>query len=82
MPRPPVVTADFVLSSSAWSSQVVGHVSSWIQPDAEDAELRAKSEQALRTELSWAAHMSFQARVTASFRELRVAAAATWPWRL
>ena len=64
VPRPPVVTADFVLSSSAWASQVVGHVSTWIQPDADDPELRARSDQALRTELSWAAHMSFQARAT------------------
>lgn len=62
VPRPPVVSADFVLASSTWTSQVVGHVSRWIDPDAEDHALRARSEQTLRTELGWAAHMSFQVR--------------------
>jgi hypothetical protein len=41
---------------------VVGRVSDWIAPDAPDATLRADSEAALRAELSWAAHLSLQAR--------------------
>ena len=60
--RPPLPRAEFLLSSTAWSNQVVGRVSAWIAPDSPDATLRADSEAALRSELAWAAHLSLQAR--------------------
>lgn len=41
--------------------QVVGHVSSWIQPDATDPAVRQSSVAALRHELGWAAHLGLQA---------------------
>ncbi len=63
--RPPLPRSEFLLSSTSWSNQVVGRVSSWIAPDAPDATLRADSEAALRSELAWAAHLSLQARVQA-----------------
>lgn len=43
------------------SQQVVGRVSSWIDPDAADAPLAADSVAALAQELAWAAHLSLQA---------------------
>lgn len=41
--------------------QIVGKVSTWIQPDAEDDNLRRDSQAALRQELEWATHLSLQA---------------------
>ncbi len=60
--RPPTPRSEFLLCSTSWSNQVVGRVSAWINPDAADAQLRTDSEAALRAELSWAAHLSLQAR--------------------
>jgi|APGre2960657444_1045066.scaffolds.fasta_scaffold00012_2 protein arginine N-methyltransferase 5 len=80
VPRPPIPRADFLLSSSAWSSQVVGRVSAWIQPDSDDALLRTHSEQALRAELAWAAHLSLQARQAVCANQ-PYETAATWQLR-
>ncbi|KAK9834250.1 hypothetical protein WJX81_000077 [Elliptochloris bilobata] len=58
---PPFTRSDLLLTSSQWSSQIVGKVSPWIEPDAPSAPLRRDSEAALRQELEWAAHLSLQA---------------------
>ena len=60
--RPPLPRSDFLLHSTQWSNQVVGRLSSWLAPDSADPQLRNDSEAALRAELSWAAHLSLQAR--------------------
>ena len=60
--RPPLPRSDFLLRSTQWSNQVVGRLSTWLAPDSADARLRNDSEAALRAELSWAAHLSLQAR--------------------
>ncbi|KAK9854496.1 hypothetical protein WJX84_003535, partial [Apatococcus fuscideae] len=59
--RPEFSLQDLLLISSKCSSQVVGRVSEWLQPDAADAGLRAESQRRLRAELDWAAHLSMQA---------------------
>lgn len=41
--------------------QIVGRVSTWIEPDSEDEALSRDSEAALRQELDWASHLSLQA---------------------
>jgi hypothetical protein len=40
---------------------VVGKVSPWLDPDADNPALRRDSEAALAQELAWAAHLSLQA---------------------
>ena len=64
--RPPLPRSEFLLCSTSWSNQLVGRASAWLAPDAPDAQLRADSEAALRAELSWAAHLSLQARAAAA----------------
>jgi hypothetical protein len=41
--------------------QIVGKVSSWIEPDAPELELSSSSQAALKQELEWAVHLSLQA---------------------
>lgn len=60
--RPPLPRSEFLVHSTSWSNQVVGRLSSWLAPDSADPQLRVDSEAALRAELSWAAHLSLQAR--------------------
>lgn len=57
----PVAASDLTLSPSQWSSHVVGKISSWIDLDSEDEELRLDSEITLKQEISWASHLSLQA---------------------
>ncbi|KAK9820236.1 hypothetical protein WJX72_007776 [[Myrmecia] bisecta] len=61
IPAPPFARSDLLLNSAQWSGQIVGTISPWIQPDADDPELVRDSEAALRQELEWAAHLSLQA---------------------
>jgi protein arginine N-methyltransferase 5 len=42
-------------------AQVVGAVSTWIDPDSDDATLKAQSVATLKQELAWAAHLGLQA---------------------
>ena len=76
-PPPPWAPSDLLLPSSAWSSQVVGKLSTWIDCDAEETgsgdgsesgggdalSLALDSEAALAQELAWAGHLSLQAVV-------------------
>ncbi|KAJ6819644.1 protein arginine N-methyltransferase 5 isoform X1 [Iris pallida] len=57
----PFASSDLLLSPSQWSSHVVGKISSWIDLDSEDEELRMDSEFALKQEIAWASHLSLQA---------------------
>ncbi|OAY67846.1 Protein arginine N-methyltransferase 5 [Ananas comosus] len=57
----PVAASDLVLSPYQWSSHVVGKVSSWIDLDSEDEQLRLDSEITLKQEIAWASHLSLQA---------------------
>ncbi|BDA41363.1 Protein arginine N-methyltransferase 5 [Coccomyxa sp. Obi] len=57
----PYSWSDLLLVSAQYGSQIVGKVSPWIQPDAEDDNLRRDSQAALRQELEWATHLSLQA---------------------
>ncbi|KAJ6811382.1 protein arginine N-methyltransferase 5 isoform X1 [Iris pallida] len=57
----PFASSDLLLSPSQWSSHVVGKISSWIDLDSEDEELRMDSEIALKQEIAWASHLSLQA---------------------
>ncbi|XP_039117798.1 protein arginine N-methyltransferase 5 [Dioscorea cayenensis subsp. rotundata] len=58
---PPFAASDLILSPSQWSSHVVGKISTWIDLDSENAELRRDSEDALKAEIAWASHLSLQA---------------------
>ncbi|KAG2500070.1 hypothetical protein HYH03_002347 [Edaphochlamys debaryana] len=51
------------INSSQWANQVVGQVSSWIEPDSPDPALRQASVAALKHQLGWAAHLGLQAVV-------------------
>ncbi|XP_008796923.1 protein arginine N-methyltransferase 5 [Phoenix dactylifera] len=57
----PAAASDLILSPSQWSSHVVGKISSWIDLDSEDEELRLDSEITLKQEIAWASHLSLQA---------------------
>lgn len=57
----PFASSDLILSPTQWNSHVVGKISSWIDLDSEDEELRMDSEIALKQEISWASHLSLQA---------------------
>ncbi|XP_068639169.1 protein arginine N-methyltransferase 5-like [Aristolochia californica] len=57
----PVVASDLVLCPSQWSSHVVGKISTWIDLDSEDENVRMNSEIALKQEIAWASHLSLQA---------------------
>lgn len=57
----PFASSDLILSPSMWSSHVVGKVSSWIDLDSDNEELRKDSEIALKQEIAWASHLSLQA---------------------
>ncbi|XP_010927141.1 protein arginine N-methyltransferase 5 [Elaeis guineensis] len=57
----PVAASDLILGPSQWSSHVVGKISSWIDLDSEDEELRLDSEITLKQEIAWASHLSLQA---------------------
>ncbi|KAG9450145.1 hypothetical protein H6P81_010110 [Aristolochia fimbriata] len=57
----PVAASDLVLSPSQWSSHVVGKISTWIDLDSEDENIRMDSEIALKQEIAWASHLSLQA---------------------
>ena len=75
--RPPLPRSEFLLCSTSWSNQLVGRASAWLAPDAPDPQLRADSEAALRAELSWAAHLSLQARRAAASSGVNPSAAAS-----
>lgn len=49
------------MSSVQISNQIVGKISSWIDPDASDLELKQSSLTALEQELAWASHLTVQA---------------------
>ena len=49
------------MSSVQISNQIVGKVSSWIDPDSPDEGLRKASLTALQQELAWASHLTVQA---------------------
>ncbi|XP_068642321.1 protein arginine N-methyltransferase 5-like [Aristolochia californica] len=57
----PVAASDLVLSPSQWSSHVVGKISTWIDLDSEDENVRTNSEIALKQQIAWASHLSLQA---------------------
>ncbi|WOL06508.1 protein arginine N-methyltransferase 5 [Canna indica] len=57
----PVAASDLVLSPSQWSSHVVGKISSWIDLDSDNEEVRLGSEITLKQEIAWASHLSLQA---------------------
>ncbi|KAK1289111.1 Protein arginine N-methyltransferase 5 [Acorus calamus] len=57
----PFAASDLVISPSQWSSHVVGRISSWIDLDSDNEELRMDSEIALKQEIAWASHLSLQA---------------------
>ncbi|KAJ8472242.1 hypothetical protein OPV22_026585 [Ensete ventricosum] len=57
----PVAASDLILSPSQWSSHVVGKISSWIDLDSDDEEVRLDSEITLKQEIAWASHLSLQA---------------------
>ncbi|KAF5202386.1 arginine N-methyltransferase 1.5, partial [Thalictrum thalictroides] len=56
----PFAGSDLVLSPAQWSSHVVAKISSWIDLDSEDEELRQDSETVLGQEIVWASHLSLQ----------------------
>ncbi|XP_011006678.1 PREDICTED: protein arginine N-methyltransferase 1.5-like isoform X2 [Populus euphratica] len=62
----PFAASDVVLSSSPWSSHVVGKISSWIDLDSEDETLRMDSETTLKQVIAWANHLSLQACILPS----------------
>ncbi|RUS81094.1 hypothetical protein EGW08_011134 [Elysia chlorotica] len=53
--------SDMCLSSQDWGSLVVGKVSPWLQLDADFYNTRKNSEQALKEELTWSAHLGLPA---------------------
>ncbi|XP_042468975.1 protein arginine N-methyltransferase 5-like [Zingiber officinale] len=57
----PVSASDLVLNPSQWSSHVVGKISSWIDLDSDNEEVRLDSEITLKQEIAWASHLSLQA---------------------
>lgn len=57
----PFASSDLILSPSQWSSHVVGKISSWIDLDSDNEEVRIDSETALKQEIAWASHLSLQA---------------------
>lgn len=57
---PPFAASDLVLTSTQWGSHVVAKISSWIDLDSTDEQLRLMSEQTLNREVSWASHISIQ----------------------
>ncbi|XP_071958231.1 protein arginine N-methyltransferase 5-like [Antedon mediterranea] len=60
--RPGAFTrSDLLLSSQDWSSVIVGKISPWLQPDSHDETIRKNSEQALKQELTYAAHLTMPA---------------------
>jgi protein arginine N-methyltransferase 5 len=61
--RPPFLPAQVIhtTASAQLSNQIVGKISAWIDPDAEDPEVRRASAAALREELAWASHLTVQA---------------------
>ena len=46
---------------SSCKLQVVGSVSTWIDPDSSDTHLKAQSVTTLRQQLAWAGHLGLQA---------------------
>jgi len=52
--------SDLVLDSGAWSGQVVGKLSPWLQLDSPDETTRRTSEAAFKQEMAWASHLSLQ----------------------
>eukprot|EP00899_Mesostigma_viride_P006648 jgi/Mesvir1/15985/Mv08291-RA.3 len=67
---PPFARSDLLLSSSQWSSQVVGVLSPWIDLDSDCPHVRRDGESALKQELAWATHLSLQACVAPTPRGL------------
>lgn len=57
---PPFAASDLVLTPAQWGSHVVAKISSWIDLDSTDEQLRLISEQTLNREISWACHISLQ----------------------
>lgn len=57
----PVIREELMLTSATWGGQIVGKVSSWIDPDSPEPELAQRSAAALQQELSWAAFLGLQA---------------------
>ncbi|MQL94125.1 hypothetical protein Taro_026774 [Colocasia esculenta] len=57
----PFAASDLVVAPSQWSSHVVGKISSWIDLDSKDEQLRKDSEITLKQEIAWASHLSLQA---------------------
>lgn len=53
--------SDMCLTSSDWSTLVVGKISPWLQIDANYYHTRKNSELALKEELTWAAHLGLPA---------------------
>lgn len=59
---PPLSKGDVLyLSNTRHITQIVGCVSSWIEPDSDYLTVRSQSMAALKSELSWAAHLNLQA---------------------
>ncbi|XP_062515468.1 protein arginine N-methyltransferase 5-like isoform X2 [Corticium candelabrum] len=59
----PLTRSDMLLSSSDWSSIVVGKTSPWLKLDSEDPDIRKNSERALLEEIRYASHLSHPAVV-------------------
>lgn len=58
---PPFARSDLIMPTAQWSGQIVGCISSWINPDSSVPALAQDSAAALRQELAWAAHLGMQA---------------------
>eukprot|EP01038_Epipyxis_sp_PR26KG_P010849 gene10849-14564_t len=52
---------DMVLSSNEWVSFVVGMISSWIDLDSKNENIRLSSQAALYQEIAWGTHLGLQA---------------------
>uniref|UniRef100_A0A6U2IWI4 Protein arginine N-methyltransferase n=1 Tax=Hemiselmis andersenii TaxID=464988 RepID=A0A6U2IWI4_HEMAN len=60
----PFTRSDLTLSSHAWSTNVVGALSPWLNLDSPCARVRTDSEKALKQEVMWAQHISCPAVLT------------------
>ncbi|GAM20427.1 hypothetical protein SAMD00019534_036020 [Acytostelium subglobosum LB1] len=57
----PFTRSDLLLDSSQWKSAIVPKLSTWLDVDSPDQQIRKSSVAAMRQEISWAAHLAVPA---------------------
>lgn len=54
----PFLKDDIVVQTAGWSKYIIGKISSWLELDSEDSQIRTNSELILKQETEWAGHLS------------------------